>query len=230
LIERLVPDGIVVVATREDLVEVDLPREEQRSLGRAVEKRRREFVTGRACARQALRELGSAPVAIPSGERGEPLWPRGVVGSLTHCHGYRACAVARADAVRSVGIDAEVHEPLPDGVLDQVAFGRERQAVTERSTGVHLDRLLFSAKEAVYKAWYPLARRWLGFEDAELSIDVRGGTFRARLLVPGPAVDGRPLTGFDGRWTVEDGILATAVVVNAPPVSAPAAVPRPGTP
>lgn len=213
MIERLVPDAVAVASTREELLDVELFPEEQRSMGRAVEKRRREFVTGRACARQALEGLGIAPVAIPSGEGGEPIWPSGVVGSISHCQGYRACAVARADDVRSLGVDAEVDEPLPDGVLEQVAFGRERAMVADPSAGVYLDRLLFSAKEAIYKAWFPLAQRWLGFEDVELTIDVPGDAFRGQLLVLGPTVDGVRLTEFSGRWCAEDGIVAAAVVV-----------------
>ena len=213
MIERLVPDTVVVVSTREEAREIELFPEEERSVGRAVEKRRREFTTGRACARLALRRLGIATVAIPSGERGEPLWPSGVVGSITHCRGYRACAVAKAEDVVAVGIDAEVHEPLPDGVLEQVAFGRELEMVADRGAGVRLDRLLFSAKEAVYKAWFPLAHRWLGFEDVELTVDVGRAEFRARLLVPGPVLDGVRLTEFRGRWCVDEGIVAAAVVV-----------------
>jgi 4'-phosphopantetheinyl transferase EntD len=213
VIERLVPESVVVVSTRADLTDVELFAEEERSVGRAVEKRRREYVTSRACARAALERIGIGPVAIPNGARGEPLWPDGVVGSITHCQGYRACAVARAADVLSVGVDAEVHEPLPTGVLDEVAFGRELAMVAGRGAGVCLDRLLFSAKEAVYKAWYPLARRWLGFEDVELTIDVDGATFCARLLVPGPVVNGERLTEFRGRWCVDGGIVAAAVVV-----------------
>ena len=215
MIERLVPGRVAVSATREELVEVELFPEERQAMGRAVEKRRREFVTGRALARQALAQLGVGAVAISSGPRGEPVWPAGVVGSLTHCTGFRACAVARAQDVVALGIDAEVDERLPEGVLDQVAFGRERAMVAARGPGVCLDRLLFSAKEAVYKAWYPLAQRWLGFEDVELTIDVPAGTFRARLLVPGPDIGGAPLTELNGRWCAEDGIIAAACLVGA---------------
>jgi 4'-phosphopantetheinyl transferase EntD len=208
VIERLLPGAVTAVSTRDELPD-ELFDAERPVVARAVETRRREFATGRACAHQALRRLGIGSVAIPSGERGEPVWPAGVVGSITHCRGYRACAVARADDVRSVGIDAEVHEPLPDGVLEQVAFGRERAMVAAgRGGGVHLDRLLFSAKEAVYKVWFPLTRRWLGFEDAELAVDVDAGTFRARLLVSGP------MTELTGRWCVDDGLVATTIVLS----------------
>jgi len=217
VIERLVPETVAVASTREEVLEVELFPAEREAVGRAVEKRRREFTTARACARQALGQLGLAPVPIVNGDRGEPRWPDGVVGSITHTAGYRACAVARAAEVRSVGIDAEVHAPLPDGVLEQVAFGPELAMVADRGAGVCLDRVLFSAKEAIYKAWFPLAQRWLGFEDVELSIDVGAGTFRAPLLVPGPVVDGVRLTELRGRFAVEDGIVAAAVVVLPSP-------------
>ena len=206
--------------TREDRLEIELFPSERLSLGRAVDKRRREFITGRACARLALTQLGVPVEAIPSGGHGEPLWPDGVVGSITHCPGFRACAAARSEEFSSLGIDAEPNVPLPDGVLEQVAFGRERERVAERSWETHgdrrvdLPRLLFSAKEAVYKAWFPLAERWLGFDDVDLSIDLESAEFRARLLVPGPVVGGAMLTEFAGRWVLEAGIIVTAIVVR----------------
>ncbi len=213
MIERLVPDSVVVVSTREELPDIELFPEERAPVAHAVDKRRREFVTGRACARLSLQRLGIAPIAIPSGERGEPLWPTGVVGSITHCRGYCASAVANADDVLTIGIDAEVDQPLPEGVLGDIAFGRELTMLADRRAGVCLDTLLFSAKEAVYKAWFPLTHRWLGFEDVELTIDVRDATFRARLLVSGPVVDGMRLSEFRGRWCLEDGIVAAATAV-----------------
>ena len=212
MIERLLPSVVASADTHEDL-EVELFPEELRSMGRAVDKRRREFVTGRACARLALSRLGIAPTAIANGERGEPLWPVGVVGSITHCAGYRGCAVALAEDVRSLGIDAEVNAPLPAGVLRRVAFGRERE-LEGGHEGTCLDRLLFSAKEAVYKAWYPMMGRGLSFEDVEISFDHGATAFSARLGVPGPTIAGRSLTVLDGRWCVEHDLICTAVVVS----------------
>jgi 4'-phosphopantetheinyl transferase EntD len=75
--------------------------------------------------------------------------------------------------------------------------------------------MLFSAKESVYKAWFPLTQRWLGFEDASITIDPAEGTFTARLLVAGPVLGDGPLTGFTGRWLVGDGLIITAIAVPA---------------
>jgi 4'-phosphopantetheinyl transferase EntD len=219
LIEQLLPDVVVAVETRHDATNVVLFGVEEAVVGRAVEKRRVEFATGRACARDALARLGLPPSPIPSGERGEPQWPADVVGSITHCDGYRACAVARTTQIATVGIDAEVNAALPDGVQAEIARPDElpwlRQLKHEIPT-VHWDRLLFSAKESVYKAWFPLAKRWLDFADASVTFDPSAGTFLARLLVRGPALDGSELTSFSGRWLVRDGLVLTAIALAAP--------------
>ena len=135
LLEGLLPAAAVVVETREDRLNIELFPEEEQALGRAVEKRRREFITGRACAREALGRLGLPPAPIGSGAHGEPLWPAGVVGSITHCEGYRACAVARASDLGALGIDAEVDAPLPTGVWEAIAHGAERDLIGEGRPG-----------------------------------------------------------------------------------------------
>jgi 4'-phosphopantetheinyl transferase EntD len=215
MVERILPGGVAVAATRGE-IEVELFPEEATALGQAVEKRRREFVTARACARRALADLGLSPQAIASGPRGEPLWPDGVVGSITHCAGYRGCAVAPSARLLSLGIDAEVDEPLPPGLLADVSLPDERrrlETLARERPGVSWDRLLFSIKESVYKAWYPLARCWLGFEDAGVEIDAADGSFVAHLLVAGPTVHGRPLDRFEGRWLAAEGLLLSAIAL-----------------
>lgn len=216
MIERILPAGVVVVASTSDIADVELFPAEAAVLTRAVEKRRREFTTVRACSRIAYERLGRPAAPVVPGERGEPSWSEGVVGSITHCDGYRACALAEATDFLSLGIDAEPNAPLPDGLLDDIARPEERPALRElarQAPGVHWDRLLFSAKEAVYKTWFQLARRWLGFEDAIVTIDREAGTFEARLLVPGPPVDGRPLRTLAGRWLAADGLVASAIAL-----------------
>lgn len=223
MIETLVPSSVATAETRADLPDVALFPDEERCVAGAIERRRHEFATGRACARAAMAKLGVSPTALAKGERGEPLWPQGVVGSITHCRGYRASAAARAAEIASLGIDAEPDEPLPARVIERVAFGHEREWVADAPdhlASVCADRLLFSAKEAVYKAWYPLARRWLGFEDVEIALGVdhpssasTSGELRARLLVAGPQVDGLVLRELRGRWCARDSLVAAAFVV-----------------
>ncbi|OMC11316.1 4'-phosphopantetheinyl transferase [Mycolicibacter heraklionensis] len=186
--------------------------EEEPLVARSVAKRRNEFITARYCARLALEELGQPPVPILKGEKGEPTWPDGVVGSLTHCAGFRGAVVGRGGDVRSVGIDAEPHDVLPDGVLNAVSLPIERDELATLPQDRHWDRILFCAKEATYKVWFPLTRRWLGFEDAHISFDP-DGSFVSRILIDPAALSGPPLTELRGRWSVAGGLVLTAIVL-----------------
>jgi 4'-phosphopantetheinyl transferase EntD len=191
--------------------------EEEPLIAKSVAKRRNEFITVRYCARQALRALGVAPVPILKGEKGEPCWPDGVVGSLTHCEGFRGAAVGRRDAVRSVGIDAEPHDVLPKGVLEAISLPAERAELRDLPAGLYWDRILFCAKEATYKAWFPVTRRWLGFEDAHIRFGVddtgASGVFESVILIDPAAESGPPLHRLSGRGSVRDGLALTAIVL-----------------
>ncbi|WP_190201694.1 4'-phosphopantetheinyl transferase family protein [Streptomyces djakartensis] len=216
MIEGLLPQTVVTVeAYGHDDADTPLFPEEAALVARAVAKRRREFSVVRSCARRAMEKLGVPPQPILPGERGAPGWPAGLAGSMTHCDGYCAAALVRAADLASLGIDAEVHGPLPEGVLSAVALPSEEERLrrlADRRPDVHFDRLLFSAKESVYKAWFPLTGKWLDFMEADIELTADGG-FRAALLVPGPLVGGRRIDHFDGRWTTERGLVATAVAV-----------------
>ncbi|WP_406691129.1 4'-phosphopantetheinyl transferase superfamily protein [Saccharopolyspora sp. ID03-671] len=211
MLEHVLPDDLARHELFTDPPEARLFAEETAVVARAVDKRRREFTAVRHCARTALAEIGAPVGPLLPGERGAPGWPPGVVGSMTHCAGYRAAVVAWDKDVRTIGIDAEPHEPLPDGVLDAVSLPAERAMLSGLPGGTHWDRILFSAKESVYKSWFPLTREWLDFEEAELTLSP-DGTFHARLLKQGHDARGRPLASFDGRWLAEDGLIVTAIV------------------
>ncbi|SNS97780.1 4'-phosphopantetheinyl transferase family protein [Actinacidiphila glaucinigra] len=197
--------------------------EEAALVARTPDRRREEFSTVRACARRALAALGLPPAPVLPGVRNVPQWPAGVVGSMTHCEGYRAAALARDTDLAMIGIDAEPDLPLPGGVLESIALPGELawvRAGGSRSR-VNRDRLLFSAKEAVYKTWYPLMRTELDFDDADITFVEDGtsarphGTFSARLLRPRRAPDGRLVERFSGRWLADRGIVVTAIAFPA---------------
>ncbi|MET8289660.1 4'-phosphopantetheinyl transferase [Streptomyces sp. RPA4-2] len=252
MIEELLPDSVVSVEALGDDAAggTRLYPEEEALAVTFVHKRRSEFAAVRGCARQAMEKLGVAPRAIPRGDSGAPIWPAGLIGSMTHCEGYCAASLAHAGDLASLGIDAEPHQELPEDVIVSVALPTENdrlRRLAERDPSVHWDRLLFSAKESVYKAWFPLMGQWLDFLEADIDLfedagpaphgtgagafaprdpvsrdsprgpvtggPERSGGFRAALLVPGPLVGGRRIQSFDGRWTVRQGLLATAVTV-----------------
>lgn len=190
---------------------VMLPDEEQELVERAVTKRKADFGDSRWCAHQALEAINADGIIL-RGQRGMPLFPAGTTGSLTHTEGYRAAIVGRSSRWQSLGIDAEPATHLPDGVFEAIARPEERRRL-HRLAQHHgipvLDKILFSAKETTYKAWFPLTKRFLDFDEAD--IDIRpDGSFTAYLLtrpVPVPFIQ--------GRWIVKDGFVVTLAGVRA---------------
>ena len=191
---------------------------ERAAVERAVPKRRQEYAAARHAAREALSALDMGSAAVLSAPTREPVWPDGIVGSLTHCDGYAAAAVARRTDVAAVGIDAEPNRPLPADVRGLVMGEAERRGL-EASTAtappdVALDRVLFCVKEATYKAWFPLTRRWLGFEDARVVVKP-GGRFEVRLLLERHADEDPGLWSLSGRWGADADVVVAALVVPA---------------
>jgi 4'-phosphopantetheinyl transferase EntD len=183
---------------------------EQALLRTAGPRRRADFTAGRLCARAALDRLGVPAGPILPGPAGEPQWPAGVTGSITHCTGYRACAVALATDVAAIGIDAEPDHALPAGLIEAVATTPERAWIRHLAAAVPAvcwDRLVFSAKEATCKLWYPLTGQWLGLHDVVIRPDA-AGAFAARLRGPVP---GTRRTLMSGRWLARDGLIITAI-------------------
>lgn len=217
---RSILDGPVAAAdTRSDAAAADvvlLPAERAYVAG-AVAARYQEFVTARWCARQAMALLGLPEAEVRPGPRGEPCWPPGVVGSITHCAGYRGAVVGRSRDIAAVGIDAEPNKPLPAGVLDAISLPEERawvDGLRRTQAAVCWDKLLFCAKEAVFKAAYPLTRRRLAFDASHISVDHCRGTFSAFFRGPGPRIQGKLRTELTGRWLVIDGLLLAAIVAG----------------
>ncbi|MEU0136854.1 4'-phosphopantetheinyl transferase superfamily protein [Streptomyces sp. NPDC006296] len=219
MIERLLPPWVACADTHDtDAPPGSLYPEEIRQVAASVDRRRHEFAAVRVCARRAMAALGLPPAPVLSGHRGVPLWPDGTVGSMTHCDGYRAAVLARASTVRAVGIDAEPNQPLPPDVWEVISLPSERarRPLGAGDQGVHWDRLLFSAKESVFKTWYPLTHVELDFSEADISFRTgpdraTEGTFTAELS---PTAPGMPRT-YEGRWLVEDGFAVTAIVLPA---------------
>jgi 4'-phosphopantetheinyl transferase EntD len=217
VISRILPQAVSSAETFGDIAGATLFPAEEAAMAAAGGSRRAEFATARACARAALARLGLPAAPILPGPAGEPRWPAGVTGSITHCTGYRACAVARSSAVAAVGIDAEPDLPLRRGVLDAVAIAAERAWLAECMSAapqVSWDRLLFSAKESVYKAWFSLTGRRLRFEDAAVVADPASGRLTARLLMPGPPGEGQPAR-LAGRWLAAGGLVVTTIAIPA---------------
>lgn len=230
MIDRILPSAAVAAESFGALPQPgrDLFPAEQRAVRTAGPERQAEFTAGRRCARTALAGLGVPAAPILPGPAGEPGWPPGVTGSITHCPGYRACAVARTEDLAAIGIDAEPDEELPRGLLESVATAWERAWIQRQAAAgtpgpaVHWARLVFSAKEAAAKAWYPLAARWPDLAELTVAATVpeavpeavaRTGTGGLVVRLTG-AASGLPDI-LAGRWMARDGLIIT--VVAGPP-------------
>jgi len=212
VIETLLPTCVAAVEAWGDVTDAPLFPEEEFVIRAALAARRAEFTTARACARRALRQLGVPDQAIPAGAAGEPCWPTGCLGSITHCHGYRASAVARLEDITALGIDAEPDLPLPRGVLARIALPVELRRVNEQWDGFstsNWDRLLFCAKEAALKAWFPLTGRRLAFKRISVTVDAL--THRLTALPMDPQVPPRSAPpALSGAWLAARGLITAA--------------------
>lgn len=209
LLGGVFPDDIAVASARIGDAADPLFAEEEALLHKAVPKRRLEFTHGRSCARRALVALGHDPAPLLVGAAREPLWPRGIVGSITHDRELCVVAVARTEAYAGIGIDIEPEEPLTAPVAARIWSPAE--ALAAEASGLvppaSAPKLVFAAKEAVYKCQFPVTRTYIGFHG--VSVELAAGTFTAVLTAPvGPLPSG---FRFDGVWRRAAGELFAAV-------------------
>lgn len=167
--------------------------------------RRVEFAAGRYCARLALAELGYGPLAVPVGPGRAPGFPPGIVGSVTHAAGLAAAAVRRGPG--GLGIDLEEASDLPGEVVDRIGT-RDEYASAPAGIGQGLwGRVLFSAKESVYKAVSPATSRFIDFPEVRLR-SVNGPSLHMT------AADGSPdltvVARLEIRFTLVAGVVLTA--------------------
>jgi 4'-phosphopantetheinyl transferase EntD len=157
-----------------------LLKEEVPALAASVVKVRRASGAARIVARQLLTQLGHANCALPKGPAGAPVWPAGIVGSLAHDSRVAVAAVGMRADVGALGIDVEPAECLPSELLELVATPHERLNLGD---DVYRGRLLFVAKEAVYKAVHPLDQTFLEHHDVEINLSERKAVVRSGRVV-----------------------------------------------
>ncbi len=177
-------DPVVTVTATEAMWSGDLYPQEAACIRRAVAKRRREFTAGRLCARAALAKLGVQGFALVVGESRLPIWPAGMVGSISHCDGYCGAAVAPRGEVLGIGLDVERADPLEPALLERICSEVERERAARlpaRHGAPDPGKLTFCAKESFYKCYFPLTGAFLGFKDVEVELDPGQNRFHARL-------------------------------------------------
>jgi enterobactin synthetase component D len=158
------------------------PLEEQYLGPNAAQQRRISFALGRAAARDALAELGLDGAMIGRGAGGEPLWPDGIVGAITHSGDLAIAVVGWRTDYAGIGIDIEQQSPGLSAKAARLVCTPAEFAWIDEQPSANRRTMLFSAKEAIFKALFPIERVWLGFGDAELRWQAERDAFEARLL------------------------------------------------
>lgn len=167
---------------------------ERLRVARAIPSRIAEFATARRCARAAMADLGIRG-DVPSGRYGEPIWPEGSVGSITHCRGFRGAIAAHSASWRGVGVDAEPDTPLPPDAAT-AAISSQDHLPEPLKDWAHL---AFSAKEAAAKAGFGATGVLTDFRLSTVELN-RHGTFTVQLPY------GLQLKG---RWARGCGLIVT---------------------
>jgi 4'-phosphopantetheinyl transferase EntD len=199
----------VLVCIADDGRQVALHPHEAPLVARAAGKRRRDFTLGRACAHAALAKLGVPDAPLGRAASGAPLWPEGIVGSITHTQGFAAALAGRTAAFTALGLDAERTGAMDEALAPRLFTAAEMAWLSGQDGACrrHAATLLFSAKEAYYKLFHPLAGRRLDFRQVEV---VAGdGVFSARQ--PAARDDWRQPLG--GRFAVADDLVVTAIAL-----------------
>lgn len=177
--------------------------------------RRREFGTGRYCARLAMRRLGLPDMPILVGPGRAPVFPKGVVGSISHSATQCAAVVAlRESGVASIGVDIEVFEPLKEEVVDTICTRSERAWLRGQSQHARdlLATAIFSAKECVYKCQYSMTGEMLDFDAIEIRLNLPNGRYVARLR--GAMTPEFHNLSLEGRLAIIDRHIVTAVTLK----------------
>ncbi|WP_147114322.1 4'-phosphopantetheinyl transferase [Tateyamaria sp. syn59] len=173
-----VPNGFGVGAADPSAPATALLPPERAATTGMIDTRLREFSAGRAAARQAMATLGLPPAAIPMQGNRAPHWPAGLFGSITHTSHAALAIVARSTAAQSIGIDLEEATPLPQDLWDVVLTPAERARTRDGA----IAKRIFSAKEAAYKAQFPITEQPLEFTD--MTIKFEGSHMRVHSTHP----------------------------------------------
>jgi len=136
----------------------------------AVTSRQREYIAGRVLARELLDRIGVNAQTIASGPKREPLWPTGIVGSISHNERSCAVVVAQNSVVTSVGIDIETIGRIDRHLWANLFTEEETEHLQQLEPAAQSRQatVLFSIKEAFYKYQFPITQGWVGFRDVSV--------------------------------------------------------------
>jgi len=211
--DLLPPDVVVEESKIEDAQGLLFPDEEA-LIARAVEKRRKEFTAGRTCLRNALARLGVSRGPILQNKMRSPRVPRGYTATITHSGELCAAAAVKKGEIEAIGIDVEEHSALEPNIVKMILVPNEQMMINDLPSrgGVHWAKVIFSAKESFYKAYFQIAEQYLDYLEAEFFIEPVNQSLSCHLLIPSPVsnLEGRT---FQGKYEIVDDYVFTAFAI-----------------
>lgn len=208
------PNGLCVVARDPQVLPAETDPAEAAAVCRAVPHRVAEFHAGRAAVRAAMLRLGEPPTPVLMGADRAPLWPDALVGSISHSAEACVAVVGHRRDWSSIGVDIEEATPLDPLLVAEICTKTEQRWLASQPADVRgvMAKLVFSAKEAAYKAQYPITGRLFGFHTLEVTIDPAEARFEALFLSDeGPFSKGSVVSG---RYAHAAGVLVTGVALR----------------
>ncbi len=188
--ERIIPRGFLLGVGMRTGAQAFLFPEEREAMEGSAPERQLDFICGRMIARKLLGELGIDAAPVLKGDSGEPIWPEGIAGSVSHCRGTTVVVLGRKSGeTTAIGIDLEAREGVDNGMIDTVLLPSEKRLLSS-----HIPpSLFFSAKEACFKALFPNQREFLDFHDIEVSLSRENLEFNARVRNSWPPLKGNAI-------------------------------------
>ena len=189
---------------------------EKKLIANSISKRKKEFATSRIFAKQAFRKMGIYDsVSLLCDENRCPIWPKNVIGSISHTGSYCAVAIASINEYRGVGIDIEEIDRLSLDMKHIICHGIEHEYITSKCDKQNVEMLatIFSIKESFYKMQYLVTKSWVGFHDVLCDV-IENGRIRISICKNIGNIFNKSDVVY-GRYLVSNNNICTAVYLEA---------------
>lgn len=185
------------------------------SIKKSVPKRQAEYLAGRFMAQKALEKLGIVQTDIPIGEHRCPKWPTGINAAISHSNNTALCIAVKKSNHQYVGIDVEpvLSWNTITKITNSIINNNETQMLLSNTLNYKITfSIVFSAKEALFKALYPNVGYYFDFNAAEvINICSHSNQFKIKLTQDLTSILAKG-SEFDGYYTIRDGIVTTYII------------------
>ena len=217
LLRDILPEGVHSTFSSALAADASLLGTELEMSRKMAEKRYNEFIHGRHCAREVLQQLGYPAAEIGKGESREPLWPDGVVGTISHTQHFAAAAVSMQTHYLGIGVDMESATPLEEKLFKAICRDEELKKFNDDGLNTEMAgkraKLLFSIKESIYKCLWPSIRHFIDFTEIHVQLNESDGSYSATPYTD--KLSKEFLQRLRGRYKQHEGLILTSAWIDA---------------